>query len=68
MLYFHYFHYVFSLQCFNLIKGFDVQNFELVLSHKHKLAYFILVARNERKKSSVNFEAHTVFTPKLKLC
>ena len=44
------------------------KTFELVLSHKHKLAYFTLVARDERKKSSVNFEAYTIFTPKLRLC
>ena len=39
----------------------------MVLSHKHKLFYFTLVARDERKKSKVNFEAYTAFTPKLKL-
>ena len=42
-------------------------NVELVLSHKHKLSYFTLVARDERKKSKVNFEAYTAFTLKLKL-
>ena len=47
---------------------FKTLNFELVPYHKHKLAYFTLAARDERKKSSVNFEAYTVFTPKFKLC
>ena len=41
---------ILSLQCFLLIKGYDVQNFELVLSHKHKLACFTLIARDERKE------------------
>ena len=51
---------IFSLECFPLIKGYDVQNFEPVLSHKHKLACFMLFARDERKKSEVNFEAYNV--------
>ena len=55
---------ILSLQCFPLIKGFDVQNLELVLFHKHKLACVMLVARDERKKSEVNFEAYTAITPK----
>ena len=55
---------ILSLQCFPLIKGFDVQNFELLLSHEHNLACFTLVARDERRKSEVNFEAYTAFTPK----
>ena len=42
------------------VKGFEVQNFEPVLSHKHKLACFMLVVRNERKKGEVNFEADYV--------
>ena len=58
---------ILSLECFPLIKGFEVQNFEPVLSHKHKLACFTLVVRDERKKSEVNFEGYTAFTPKLKL-
>ena len=41
---------------FPLIKGFEVQNFESVLCHKHKLTCFMLVARDERKKSEANFE------------
>ena len=36
---------ILSLEWFPLIKGFEVQNFELVLSHKHKLACFRLVVR-----------------------
>ena len=57
---------ILSLQCFPLIKGFDVQNSELALSHKHKLAYFTSVARDEKKEpTKVNFEAYTAFTPKL---
>ena len=55
---------ILSLQCFPLIKGFDVQNVELVLSHKHKLACFSLVARDKRKKSEVNFKVYTAFTSK----
>ena len=46
---------------FPLIKGFEVQNFEPVLSHKHKLACFTLVVRHERKKKDeVNFEVDYV--------
>ena len=43
-----------------LIKGFEVQNFEPVLSHKHRLACFTLVVRDERKRSEVNFEVNYV--------
>ena len=50
---------------FNQARDFDVQNFELVQSHKHKLPCFTLLARDERKKSEVNFEAYTaLFTHK----
>ena len=48
---------ILSLECFPLIKGLEVQNFEPVLSHKHKLACFKLVIRDERKKSEENFDA-----------
>ena len=45
---------ILSLECFPLIKGFEVQNFEPVLSHKDK------VVGDEIKKSEVNFEAYYV--------
>ena len=42
------------MSCFHFnVKGFDVQNFELVLPHKHKLAYFTLLARDERRKDQL---------------
>ena len=50
---------ILSLECFPLIKGFEVQNFEPALSHKHELAH-TFVSRDERKKSEVNFEADYV--------
>ena len=54
-------HYVIcTLEYFPLIKGFEVQNFESILFHKHKLACFKLVVKNERRKSEVNFEADYV--------
>ena len=51
---------ILSLKCFNLIKGFEVQNFKPIMFHKHKLACFQLVVKDERKKSEVNFEAYFV--------
>ena len=48
------------LECFPLIKGSEVQNFEPILFHKHKLACFKLVVKDERKKSEVNFKADYV--------
>ena len=39
-----------SLECFALIKGFEVQNFELILSHKLKLACFTLVVRDNKRR------------------
>ena len=51
---------ILSLECFPLIKVFEVQNFEPVLSQKHKLACFMLVVRDERKTKKGNFEADYV--------
>ena len=51
---------ILSLECFPLIKGSEVQNFEPILFHKHKLACFKLVVKDERKKSEVNSEAYDV--------
>ena len=48
---------ILSLECFPLIKRFEVQNFELLLSCNHKLTCFTLFSRDERKKSEVNSEA-----------
>ena len=42
---------ILSFECFPLIKGCEIQNFEPVLSHEHKLVCFALVVRDERKKS-----------------
>ena len=53
-------HIYYSLECFPLIKGFEVQNFEPILFCKHKSACFKLVVKDGRKKSEVNFEADYV--------
>ena len=50
---------ILSLECFPLIKGFEVQNFEPILFHKHKLDCLKLVVRDKRK-SEANFEADYV--------
>ena len=51
---------ILSFECFPLIKRFEIQNFEPILFHKHKLACFKLAVNDERKKSEVNFEADYV--------
>ena len=46
---------ILSLECFPVIKGFEIQNFESVLSQKQKLACFMLVVRDEIEKFEVIF-------------
>ena len=52
---------ILSLECFPLIKGFEVQNFELVsLASISWLVLCLLSEMHERKKCEVNFEADYV--------
>ena len=48
------------MSCFPLIKESEVQTFEPILFHKHKLACFKLVVKDERKKSEIISQAYYV--------